>query len=148
MNTLKKPLGVDEVAQAILELNGNVAAVSRRLGVSRSTIERRCKSSPTLAETLHTARETMLDNVESSLYSQALSGEGWAVCFFLKTQGKARGYVERVEHTGKDGADLVAKPDATVSAIVHGVVEESLGGPDAPSPQPGDILPRGFPQPE
>ena len=146
MNTLKKPLGVDEVAPAILELNGNVAAVSRRLGVSRSTIERRCKSSPTLAETLHTARETMLDNVESSLYSQALSGEGWAVCFFLKTQGKARGYVERVEHSGKVEV-ANAKPDAVVDAIVDGVVEESLGGPEAPSPQPGDILPRGFPQP-
>ena len=146
MNTLKKPLGVDEVAPAILELNGNVAAVSRRLGVSRSTIERRCKSSPTLAETLHTARETMLDNVESSLYSQALSGEGWAVCFFLKTQGKARGYVERVEHSGKVEV-ANAKPDAVVDAIVDGVVEESLGGPEAPSPQPGDILPRGFPHP-
>jgi hypothetical protein len=37
----------------------------------------------------------MLDNVESALYTAALAGEAWAVCFFLKTQGKARGYVER-----------------------------------------------------
>jgi hypothetical protein len=47
----------------------------------------------------------MIDNVESVLYSKALAGEAWAVCFFLKTQAKHRGYVERQE--------LANPPDST-----------------------------------
>ena len=53
------------------------------------------------------SREKMIDNVESKLYQKALEGEGWAVCFFLKTQGKRRGYIERQEHTGEDGREIV-----------------------------------------
>ena len=43
-------------------------------------------------------RETMLDLTEGVLFTKIMAGEPWAVCFFLKTQAKDRGYVERVEH--------------------------------------------------
>jgi hypothetical protein len=46
----------------------------------------------------HDCREAMRDHVESALSKGALNGEGWAVCFFLKTQGKDRGYVEPTEY--------------------------------------------------
>jgi hypothetical protein len=39
----------------------------------------------------------MVDNAESALNRSVLSGEAWAVCFTLKTQGKSRGYIERQE---------------------------------------------------
>jgi hypothetical protein len=48
----------------------------------------------------------MKDNAESALYSAVLGGEAWAVCFYLKTQAKDRGYVERQEMTGKDGGAI------------------------------------------
>ena len=38
-----------------------------------------------------------MDLAESALKRAVLAGEGWAVCFALKCQGKNRGYVERVE---------------------------------------------------
>ena len=34
---------------------------------------------------------------ELSLFKAIQTGEAWAVCFYLKTQGKDRGYVERYE---------------------------------------------------
>jgi len=39
----------------------------------------------------------MLDMAESSLYRRVLAGDSCAVCFFLKTQGRKRGYIERGE---------------------------------------------------
>jgi len=44
----------------------------------------------------------MLDNAESVLYKAVLNGEAWAVCFFLKCQGKSRGYIERQETVAKE----------------------------------------------
>lgn len=90
-------LSAERVAAVITQAHGNVSAAAAALGVSRQTIYRYIKRYATVAEALENARETMLDNVESVLYRKALEGEGWAVCFFLKTQGKKRGYVERQE---------------------------------------------------
>jgi len=44
----------------------------------------------------------MLDNAESMLYTKVLAGSTPELLFFLKTQGKRRGYVEKqqVEHSG------------------------------------------------
>lgn len=96
-----------DVEQHIEPTKGNVAAIARALGTSRGTVWNRIQSSPPLQKLLADARETMLDNAESSLYRAVLAGEAWAVCFFLKTQGKSRGYVERQEVSGADGKEVV-----------------------------------------
>lgn len=64
------------------------------------------------------AREKMLDNVESALYQQALSGNTVAMIFFLKTQGKKRGWVERQEITGADGEAM--KHTISFTEIING----------------------------
>ncbi|MEI8016283.1 MAG: hypothetical protein D4R81_07615 [Nitrospiraceae bacterium] len=38
-----------------------------------------------------------LDEAEAALHKAVMRGEAWAVCFTLKTQGKGRGYTERLE---------------------------------------------------
>ena len=99
----KVKLNAEQVIALIGEYKGNLAHVARSLRVSRPTLYKFVKSKPTVAEALQDARETMTDNVESALYTAALNGEAWAVCFYLKTQAKDRGYVERQEVTGADG---------------------------------------------
>jgi hypothetical protein len=79
------------------ELSGNMAAVARALGVHRATVMRFVDKRPKLLEAALDLRETMKDNAESSLYNAVLAGEPWAVRFFLTTQAKDRGYVERQE---------------------------------------------------
>lgn len=88
---------------------GNVAAIARKLGVTRGTVWNRCKESPTLMAALEDARETMLDNAESRLYQKVLAGETAELLFFLKTQGKKRGYWEKYEHGGDPNAPLIMK---------------------------------------
>lgn len=52
------------------------------------------------------ARESMIDTAESMLYKQIGEGNTTAIIFFLKTQGRQRGYIERQELTGADGERL------------------------------------------
>ena len=105
-------LTAESVTAAIRDMNGNVSAVAKRLGVCRQTVYTYIDRHPSVKDVLAESRETMLDNAESSLYRAVLAGEAWAVCFFLKTQGKRRGYVERQEVTGAEGGAIVMQwPD-------------------------------------
>jgi hypothetical protein len=102
----KPRLKLVEVAAALAELQGNIAAVARRFDVHRSSLQEFIGKSTELQKVLQDARDGMVDNAESALYRAVIGGEAWAVCFFLKTQGKARGYIERSEVTGMDGAPI------------------------------------------
>lgn len=96
----------EQVIGLIDELSGNLTAVAKRLKCSRPTLYKFVKAHPTVQDALDSAREVMLDNAESSLYRNALNGDTTALIFFLKTQGKKRGYVERVESTGPGGKPI------------------------------------------
>jgi hypothetical protein len=95
-------LTVDKVNVLIDEMMGNVSMVARTLNISRTTLYNYINSHSTVKAKLDEAREKMIDNVESKLYSKALDGDTTAMIFFLKTQGKGRGYVERQEVTGAE----------------------------------------------
>jgi hypothetical protein len=102
-------LTAEAVTAAIRDMNGNISAVAKRLGVCRQTVYSYIERHPSVKDVLVESRETMIDNAESALYRAVLNGEAWAVCFFLKTQGKHRGYVERQEVTGADGGAIVMR---------------------------------------
>ena len=104
-------LTVDKVNGLIDEMMGNVSMVARTLNVSRTTLYNYINSHSTVKQALSESREKMIDNVESKLYSKALDGDTTSMIFFLKTQGKHRGYVERQEVTGADGGAVMVKWD-------------------------------------
>lgn len=94
------------VSAKLREFHGNMAAVARAAGVTRQAVYKYIESNDELKAVKQECRESMIDNAESSLYRAIVNGEAWAVCFFLKTQGKPRGYVERQEVTGADGKPI------------------------------------------
>lgn len=95
-----------QIEEKLIEGKGNIGAVARACGVSRQAIGQRIASSPKLKTLTEELRETKLDTAEDKLGEAIDKGEGWAICFFLKTQGKKRGYVERSEITGADGGAI------------------------------------------
>lgn len=46
---------------------------------------------------LEEAEESVIDNAESKLLQHINDGDVTSLIFFLKTRGKKRGYIERVE---------------------------------------------------
>lgn len=103
----------DQIVNALQRAKGFVYIAAKLLGCAPSTIHRRKKASKKVRRACRTARGEQLDFAETKLLAAIDAGEAWAICFFLKTQGKARGYIERAELTGKDGGAIHVQPQLT-----------------------------------
>src|SRR5690606_1181906 len=86
-----------QVIQAIRETKGLVSLAAKRLKCHPDTVRRYAARYPTVAAALREERAAMTDVAELALYNAIQRGEPWAVTFYLKTQGKDRGYTERID---------------------------------------------------
>lgn len=106
-----------QLIESLKATGGRVYDAAEALGAAPRTIYDRIKRSDSLKQALEDIRGGKLDFAESKLMELIAKGVPSAVIFYLKCQGKNRGYVERLENTGKDGKDLqlpiVAPPRAT-----------------------------------
>lgn len=100
-----------EIIAAIYKANGLIAPAARILKCSRETIYAR-RAEPAIADAITMARYYALDEAEEALHDLVEAREPAAVFFMLKTLGKSRGYIERQEVTGADGA-----PQETVITV-------------------------------
>lgn len=108
--TPKKPfrqIPIATIEAGIRKANGYITIAAQLIGCDPSTVHRRVNASPALQQLVSDLTDRRLDTAELALDAAIGRGEGWAVCFFLKTMGKKRGYVERQEVTGAEGGDLV-----------------------------------------
>jgi len=90
------------IEQAIVKAFGNLSAASKSLGVDRVSLYKWIEQDG-LEQAVIEGRNSRLDFVEGKLDQKIDGGDTTAIIFFLKTQGKSRGYVERQEITGADG---------------------------------------------
>jgi len=113
-----------DMETALRETGGLMSLAAQRLGVDYKTVWRRVHGSPKLQKVILDVTEKKLDVAEAALMKGITAGQGWAVCFYLKCKGKARGYVERQELTGKDGGPIISQevdvPDAELDKILDG----------------------------
>jgi hypothetical protein len=96
----------DQIIRALIRTRGMVTLAAERLACDADTIYNYAKRHPTVEAELKRQRERITDIAESKLYLAIDVGESWAIQYYLRTQGKNRGYVERQEITGKDGDPL------------------------------------------
>lgn len=83
--------------QALKETKGMVHLAAKKIGCSPTTVYTYAKRYPTVQAEIDNQRGEFLDITELALARAVQAGEGWAVCFTLKTIGKKRGYVEKQE---------------------------------------------------
>ena len=97
-----------DIVGAITASRGYISAASDLLGCSRVTIYRYLQKYPEAREALQDARERRHDHVESKLMNLIDAENVTAIIFYLKTQCKERGYVERVQQevSGSDGGPI------------------------------------------
>lgn len=82
----------DFIAQAIESCHGNVFATAKKLNTSRRTIYNYLERYPELEKVRNEARDGFLDKAESILYRKVEEGETTPLIFYLKTQGRHRGW--------------------------------------------------------
>jgi len=98
-----------QIIEALEESKGLIAPAARKLGCARDTIRRYLEEYEDVARAMKDQTEAVTDMAEHALYQAILDREAWAVCFYLKCKGKERGYVERAELTGNNGAPVKIK---------------------------------------
>ena len=96
----------EEIIAALGESHGMIAPAARSLGCSRDTIRRYVAENAEIAQAIADEREATTDLAENKLRDAIIRGEAWAICFYLKCMAKERGYVERAELTGTNGAPV------------------------------------------
>ena len=87
----------EQIGAALRDAQGFVTTAARLLKCDPATVHRYIKRYPALAQVCADQREGMLDRAELELYKKITSGDLTALIFYLKTQGKGRGYTERIE---------------------------------------------------
>lgn len=86
-----------QIEDALRKTKGMVYVAAKQMGCSPTTIKKRLEARPALREVLEAEHGLTVDTAELKLFQAIQNGDAWAIQFFLKTQGRGRGYVERQE---------------------------------------------------
>ena len=108
-NGKKREETAKRIIKALQETNGLLTMAASKSGIGYRTVCRYVAEYPSVKEAAHDAKETLLDFAEGKLYQKIKAGDNTAIIFFLKTQGKARGYIERHEVGGEGGGPVTIK---------------------------------------
>jgi len=135
-NGKKREQTAARIIKAIGECNGLLTVAAAKAGVSYTTINRYVAEFPTVKQASLDARERMLDYAEGKLYSKIKAGDNTAIIFYLKTQGKARGYIERQEFANPIGESFRVEHDAKGKLIsaINRLAARTGEAKDAPEP--------------
>jgi hypothetical protein len=87
----------DQVKAAIIKTRGLVYLAAQALNITPQALFMRARKFPEIRQLIENERNRIIDFGEAKLVEAVGKGEGWAVCFLLKTQGRRRGYSERFE---------------------------------------------------
>jgi hypothetical protein len=98
-----------KVADAVKRSGGLVTVAARMLKADWHTVKRYVAEYPEVQAAYDEANEINLDDAEAGLIASVRQGDKDDRRFYLRTKGRARGYGDRTEHTGADGADLIPK---------------------------------------
>lgn len=85
---------------------GNISASCKAANISRMAYYDWMKGDDEFKIEVDALKEAQLDLAESALKKQIVNGNTTAIIFYLKTQAKDRGYVERMETTGEQGGPI------------------------------------------
>ena len=103
-NGKKREQTAVRIIKALKETSGLLTMAAAKSGIGYRTVCRYVAEYPSVKEAAQDAKEAMLDFAEGKLYQKIKAGDNTCIIFYLKTQGKARGYIERQEVTGEGGS--------------------------------------------
>ena len=91
----KNKYTLKQIKEAIEKAGGFISVACKSLGCTRMTVYNYMEKYPELKEVVSDIREHYLDIAEATLIQKIKKGNTPELLFYLKTQGKNRGYVEK-----------------------------------------------------
>jgi hypothetical protein len=135
-----------QMIAALKATHGMVYLAAKRLKCDPDTVLNYCKRYPSVEAVKQAQRGELVDLAEEKLRASIQNGEAWGIAFCLKTLGKERGYVERQEVSGTDGAPLpppmvIYLPSKAPSAEQWAEDVKQLLPPPSTGPSPSEDVP-------
>tara|TARA_R110002051_G_scaffold22744_1_gene58447 strand:- start:100 stop:453 length:354 start_codon:yes stop_codon:yes gene_type:complete len=87
----------EQIKDAVTKAGGFISIACKSLNCTRKTIYNYMDKYPELKEVVVDIREQYLDVAEAALIKNVKDGRSSDIKYFLNTQGKKRGYVEKSE---------------------------------------------------
>ena len=87
----------EQIKDALVKAGGFISIACKSLGCTRKTIYNYMDKFPELKDVVKDIREQYLDIAEAALIKNVKDGKSSDIKYFLNTQGKKRGYVEKQE---------------------------------------------------
>ena len=85
------------ILEALESSLGVVTSACKKVGVGRTIFYEWLKVDEEFSKKVKDIENVALDFAESQLHQQIKSGNSTSTIFYLKTKGKKRGYIERME---------------------------------------------------
>lgn len=125
----KRERTAERIILALGESQGLLTLAAKKSGIGYRTIVQYVADFPSVKEAAIEAKEHMIDFAESKLYQNIKEGDNTAIIFYLKTQAKHRGYIERAEVSGIGGEPIRYEINAKDSETKQLTVRIIKGGP-------------------
>ena len=100
---------VEQFIKAIPDSLGIISAIAKRVGCEWHTAKWWIDHKPTVRKAYDDECENALDMVETRMFQVINRRDGGMIRYYLSTKGKRRGYTERHEITGTDGAEIAIR---------------------------------------
>ena len=116
-----------DLVHAIRAWRGRCYLIAHHYGVTSGRVSCWIKEWD-LQQEVDEAKGRLLDVAEDKLYEAMMRGEAWAIIFFLRTQGRVRGYIEKKEISVETPEQKIAPErfvdvDALPTALKRSLVE-------------------------
>jgi len=92
--------------ESFFKLTGNISALCRLVGITRQTYYEWIKKDQEFQQAIENEHEGLVDFAESKMWNLINDKNPTMLIFFLKTQGKKRGYIESSEYIHSGGMIL------------------------------------------
>lgn len=133
-----------QLEAALRESRGMLYVAARRLGCDPATVRTRVEKSERLRAVVEAERGLLGDTAELKLIEAIRNGEPWAIQFYLKTQHRDRGYVDRQEVSGPDGGPI--RQERITRIVIEAPALEDRDAEPEP-PMDAEITVRELPKP-
>ncbi len=75
----------------------NISVACKKMNISRQTYYNWYEEDQEFKNAIDDSKESLIDYAETKLHQNIMEGKEASIFFFLKTQGKKRGYIETVQ---------------------------------------------------
>jgi len=107
----KRELTAQKLIEAIHASHGLLTLAAKRAGIGFTTAKRYVAEFSSVAQAVVDSKEHMLDFAEAKLFQKIDKGDNACLIFYLKCQGKERGYIEHHEFSGPGGGPIPVDTD-------------------------------------